>query len=231
MFKAIVFLRSVVFAIVFYSLTVPLLCVTLAMTKVGRRPFFAAATAWSFLHRYCARWITGQRIVIEGDLPQGLYFYVLKHESLFETIDLPCLLRLPVVVAKRELLDMPLWGRLARTYGLLAVDREAGAAALRRMRTETQAALATGRPICLFPEGTRVDHGERPPLKSGFAGLYVILQRPVVPIAVLSGPINPRGFMRYPGIVRYRIGEIIPAGLPRREAEARAHAAINALNS
>lgn len=224
--------RSALFALAFYGATIPWVLVGFVASWISRDLFVSVVTAWSRYHRFCARWIVGQCVVVEGDLPRDTVFCVLKHESMFETIDLPTLFHRPVIAAKKELLEIPLWGRLARVYGLLPIDRSAGAKALRRLRTDAQAALDAGRPLCFFPEGTRVDHGERPPLKSGFAGLYAILRVPVVPVAVVSGPTNPRGgFLRYPGIVRYRIGETVPAGLDREDAEARVHAAINALNA
>ena len=74
-------------------------------------------------------------------------------------------------------------------------------------------------------------HGESPPLRAGFAGLYALLGLPVVPVAVDSGRVSPRGkFMKRAGTITYRVGEIVPPGLDRREAEAMVHAAINALN-
>jgi 1-acyl-sn-glycerol-3-phosphate acyltransferase len=76
-----------------------------------------------------------------------------------------------------------------------------------------------------------VPHGEAPALKAGFAGIYAMLGVPVVPVAVNSGRLSPRnGFLKRAGTITYRIGEAIPAGLPRAKAEARVHAAINALN-
>jgi 1-acyl-sn-glycerol-3-phosphate acyltransferase len=90
--------------------------------------------------------------------------------------------------------------------------------------------VAANRPLAIFPEGTRVAHGQRPPLQSGFAGIYKMVGLPVVPVAVNSGALL-RGFWKKRGVVTYRIGETIPPGLPREEMEARVHAAINALNS
>lgn len=224
--------RSLAFALCFYGMTVPWLIAALIALRLHRGTFVAIANGWSHFHGFCARWLAGQRVVVEGDLPHTPVFFVFKHESMFETMDLPRLLGMPMVVAKRELLELPVWGRLARAYGILPVDRAAGASALRQMRRDARDAVAAGRPLCLFPEGTRVPHGEAPPLKSGFAGLYSIMGLPVIPVAVWSGPLNPRGgFLRYAGIIRYRVGETIPPGLDRREAEARVHAAINALNS
>lgn len=227
----IALLRSLLFDLVFFGATMPLVLVAFVALAIGRDPFIRVAAAWSRLHRFCAHWIAGQRVVIEGVLPREPVFYVFKHESMFETIDLPRLLGMPVVPAKRELLSIPLWGRLARSYGVLALDRAGGATALRRLRKEAHAAIAAGRPLCFFPEGTRVLPGETPPLKSGFAGLYAILGVPVVPIAHDAGSTNSRsGLFRRPGIIRYRVGEMIPPGLDRKEAERRVHDAINVFN-
>lgn len=228
---AVTAVRSALFALFFYSLTVPFVLTALLVAPLGWRAIAAVATAWSRLHRLLARWLLGQRIVVEGALPEEPRLVICKHESMFETIDSLCLLRRPAIAAKRELLQIPFWGRVARTYGLIAVERTGGAATLRHIRTDAQAAFATGRPVLLYPEGTRVAHGERPRLKAGFAGLYALLDCPVVPIAVDSGRLSPRNsFLKRAGIITYRIGAPIPPGLPRAEAERQVHAAINALN-
>jgi 1-acyl-sn-glycerol-3-phosphate acyltransferase len=72
--------------------------------------------------------------------------------------------------------------------------------------------------------------GEQPQLKSGFAALYRALGLAVVPVAVDSGRLWGRGFIHQPGVVTLKVGETIPAGLDRKQVEARVHAAINALN-
>jgi len=223
--------RSALFALAFYSLTLPLVLAALLVAPFGGGAIAAVATAWSRLHRLLARWLLGQRIVIEGVLPDEPRLIICKHESMFETVDSLCLLPRPAIAAKRELAQIPLWGRVARAYGLIIVERSGGAATLRHIRADAQAAFAAGRPVLLYPEGTRVRHGERPPLKAGFAGLYALLGCPVVPIAVDSGRLSPRNsFLKRAGTITYRIGEPIPPGLPRAEAEQRVHAAINALN-
>ena len=99
-----------------------------------------------------------------------------------------------------------------------------------RMIAQAKRAKESGRPIILFPEGTRVPHGERPPLRAGLAGLYKILGLPVIPVALNSGKVWPHRFVKQAGVVTVKVGEPIPPGLPRDEIEARVHAAINALN-
>lgn len=224
-------LRSVVFTLVFYTGSLLFVLAALSWGALVPSAFLPIATGWSRFHRRCARWLLGQKVRIVGDVPVGPYLYIAKHESMFETIDMLSVFRRPVIAAKRELFDMPLWGTVARRYGLIPIERSAGASAMRTLRSAAQAALAQGRPLCIFPEGTRVPHGEAPPLRAGFAGLYSLLGLPVVPIAIDSGRVSPRGkFLKRAGTITYKFGEIVPAGLDRREAERRVHAAINALN-
>lgn len=186
---------------------------------------------WAQFHRLICRFVLGQRIIVEGDMPDIPVLYVFKHESAFETIEQPMLFRWPAVFAKEELFSIPVWGQAARFYGLIPVDRDGGGKAMRAMLGAAKAALANERPLVLFAEGTRVAHGEAPHLRSGFAGVYRLLGVPVIPVAVDSGiAYPPRRWVKWPGPITYRIGETIPAGLPREEAEARVRAAINALN-
>ena len=172
----------------------------------------------------------GIRIVTQGAPPREGALVAIKHESFFEAIDLPHFLERPVVIAKAELLRIPLWGQAGAAYGLIAVERDQGAKALRTMMVAARKLVAEGRVLAIFPEGRRVPHGARPPLQAGFAGLYKLLGLPVVPVAVDSGPLYHRRWKRR-GTITIRVGEPIPAGLPREEIEARVVTAINVLNS
>ena len=222
--------RTILWAPVFLGGSVLLVLLAMLVAPVSLGGFIAIVRGWAIWHRICARLILGQRVRVVGALPPGPTFFLFKHEDMFETIDQPFLLHRPVVFAKQELFSMPLWGMMAHRYGLISIHRDAGASALRAMRKAGLAAIAAGRPLVLFPEGTRVPHGETPSIRSGFASLYKLLGLPVVPIAVDSGRLK-QGWRRYPGVITYQVGPTIPPGLPREEAESRAHSAINALNT
>ena len=223
-------LRTLLYRLVLYVGSVPIVLLVPLVALFGQRAMIPYAHIWTRFHGWTARALLGVRSRVEGTLPAGPVLYAAKHESMFETTELSFLLHGPAVVLKRELSRIPLWGYATRVYGAIPVDREASAKALRQLVRDAGVARAAGRSVIVYPEGTRVPHGEAPPLRSGFAGLYRALDYPVVPIAVDSGRFMPRKGWATPGIVTIRIGDPIPPGLPRREIEARVHAAINALN-
>ena len=222
-------LRSLVFYAAFYGGSVPCVFAAVAAVPLGTRILRSVVRCWSRWHRVCVRWILGIEVVCEGEPPEGAVLFAYKHESFFEAIDLPCEIGFPAVFAKAELMRIPLWGLVADRYGNVPVERSEGAKALRAMRAAALEHAKVGRPLAIFPECTRVPHGQQPPLQSGFAGLYKLLGLPVVPVAVNSGPLDHRRWKR-PGTITVRYGETVPPGLSREEAEARVHAAINALN-
>lgn len=223
-------IRSLTFYVVFYGLTIGFLLGTLIAVLLNAESLRKVADGWSAFHRWCVRNILAIRIVEEGPRPEGAALYAFKHESFFEAIDIATSLHRPVIFAKEELFRIPVWGRAALAYGAVPVARGDGAKALRFMLAEAKRQAASGRPLAIFPEGTRVPHDARPPLRSGFAGLYKSVGLPVIPVAVNSGPLYHRLWKRS-GTITLRFGEPVPPGLPRAEVEARVHAAINALNS
>lgn len=222
-------LRSGSFYLLFYGGTA-LLVIASVVAVLARKAWLRPVVArWGHWHLWCVRHLLGIEVVLDGRVPDLPVLIAIKHESFFEAIDTPRLFAFPAVFAKQELFGIPGWGHSALTYGLIPVARDKGAKTLRAMIARAKERVAEGRPLIIFPEGTRVAHGEQPGLQAGFAGLYKLLGLPVVPIAVDSGRAYHQAVKR-PGRITYKVGDMIPAGLPREEIEARVHAAINALN-
>lgn len=222
-------LRSLLYTVLFYAGTTLWVLAGVLASLFGRRPTLAVVLSWVDLNHWLTSRVLGIHTRVDGVIPEGPYLIAVKHEAMFETTEMVRLSKLPVIVIKRELADIPLFGFLTRRYGVIPVERSAGARALREMVAAGKDAAVSGRPVLIFPEGTRVASGQTPPLRSGFAGLYRALGLPVGPVAVDSGRLWGRGFVHQPGVVTFKVGEIIPAGLKRDEIERRVHAAINAL--
>lgn len=225
-------LRTLTFNLIFYGGSVPIVLLTPIVALFGWQAMVAYTHFWTRFHGWATEAILGIDRRVEGaPFGGGPVLYAAKHQAMYETLELGRMLRNPAVVMKQELASIPVWGWAARRYGVIVVDREASAGALRRMLREAKVALVAGRSVLIFPEGTRVAPGEHPPLRAGFAGLYRALALPVVPVAIDSGRVWPRHGPKQPGTVTFRFGKPIPPGLPRAEIEARVHAAINALDT
>jgi 1-acyl-sn-glycerol-3-phosphate acyltransferase len=221
--------RSLLYAAIFYPGTVLWVLAGVVASLFGRQPALAVVLSWVDFHHWLARRVLGLGFRVEGAIPPGPRLIAVKHQSMLETTEMVRLTHLPIIVLKKELADIPLFGFLTRRYGVIPVERSAGAKALRSLVEEGRRAIATGRPVMIYPEGTRVRVGECPPLRSGFAALYRALGLPVIPVALDSGRLWGRGLVHRSGTVTIKIGEAIPPGLKRDEIERRVHAAINAL--
>lgn len=220
--------RQAIYALVFYPATFLYVAGCFVASIFGSKPVRAVVRGWTDFHHELAR-LLGTRLEVRGSIPTGAYLIAVKHQSMFETLEIVRLAKTPVIVLKRELSRLPGFGWATRRYGVIPVDRGAGAKALREMLAMGRKAASTGRSVVIYPEGTRVHPGHTPPLQAGFAGLYKALGLPVVPVAVDSGKLWGRNLPRASGTVHFLIGEPIPVGLKREEIEARVHAAINAL--
>lgn len=222
--------RNLAFYLVFYAGSAIYVLAAVAAIPFERSVLGAVVDGWCRFHRRCARAFLGITVRVEGAPIAGPALYAIRHESFFEAIDAPCLFVRPAPFAKRELFGIPGWGTAARAYGCVPVAREGGARTLRAMLASAREYSAQGRPLVIFPEGTRVPHGERYKLQAGFAGLYKLLGLPVVPVAVDSGPLYHR-LLKRGGTITYRFAEPIAPGLPRAEVERQVLEAINALNA
>ena len=221
--------RLAAFSVLFYGGSALFVLATPVTASLGRGALVANVRGWIRWHRLVVRLTLGITCRFENQPPPGQYFFAGKHHAMIETFELALQLGDPVIVLKQELARIPIWGWAARRYGMIVVDRDASAPALRQMIRDAKAARAAGRSVLIFPEGTRVAMGEMPPLKSGFAGLYRALDLPVVPIAIDSGAVWPRRGAKRAGVVTFRFGDPIPPGLPRDAIEAQVRQAINLL--
>jgi cytidylate kinase len=130
-------------------------------------------------------------------------------------------------LGKRELLDFPLTGWLARQGGIHPVDRDA--ADLEAFRSAMRV-LDAGQILAVFPEGTRSRDGGLQQVREGVGMLALRSGAPVLPVAVVDSDLMwPRGHLlpRFGKRVTVRYGtpfvvaEALQAtGLPTRGRQA-----------
>jgi 1-acyl-sn-glycerol-3-phosphate acyltransferase len=212
-------LRSILFNVLYgvWSAVMHIVCLPLLL---GPRSWIhAAAGLWIDVTLWLLKHVVGldYRVIGAENLPAGSAIYAAKHQSAWETLFLSRYLHYPAFVLKRELLSIPLFGWYMRKVGMIAIDRAAGASALRNMARQSVEVFAQGRSLLIFPEGTRVPPGQSRPYHSGIAGLYGQLKVPVVPIALNSGLFwGRRSFVKKPGTITVEILPPIQPGLDRK---------------
>lgn len=228
-------LRSAVFNLWFYGATVIYGLGGVVLRLAGR----LAPQGWAerLARRWAARVLSGLwpicriRYEVSGreHLPEGPVLIASMHQSAFDTLVWLLLLDNPVYVLKRELTRIPVFGPMCVAAGMIAVDRSAGASAIRDLLRGAARAAAAGRSIVIFPEGTRVAPGVRAPLHPGVAALAARSAMKLLPVTTDSGRHwGRRAFRKRPGTIHIVIGAPLPAGLPRGALMAALGAAFEA---
>ncbi|MEQ1755942.1 MAG: lysophospholipid acyltransferase family protein [Micropepsaceae bacterium] len=213
-------IRLIVFQVFFWGWSILINLIWLPALLLPRTAVVRGMEIWASVSFWGLKHIVGLDFEVRGqeNIPKGAALYAVKHMSMWETIAQHILLRDPAIIMKRELLRVPVYGWYAQKCEMIVIDRGGHAASLRNMIRTAQACLSAGRPVVIFPEGTRKLPGERPDYKPGIAALYTALNVPCVPIALNSGLFWARkGTNPRKGRIVVEILPAIAPGLNRRD--------------
>lgn len=220
-----IWLRSAAFNLWFYGVTVVVALVS-PLVRLGPEHWARGlARGWARTVLGALGPLCGIRVAVTGreHLPKaGAALVASQHQSAFDTIVWFLLAPEPAYVLKQELTRIPLYGGMCRKLGMIAVNRRGGASAIRALLRGAEGAMAAGRQIVIFPEGTRAAPGAVLPLQPGVAALAARTGLPVIPVVTDSGRCwGRRAWRRQPGTIHVAIQPPLPAGLPRAELMAR----------
>jgi 1-acyl-sn-glycerol-3-phosphate acyltransferase len=155
----------------------------------------------------------------------GGFIVAAKHYSAYETMKIHLLFNDPAIIMKKELSYIPLWGWLATKGRMIFIDRGARDVALKSIVNGAKRIEREGRPLVIFPQGTRVSITDTPahkPYKGGIARMYEATHQPILPLATNSGLYwKKNAFLKYPGKVIFEFLPPIPPGLSGQEALAK----------
>ena len=224
-------LRSLLFYAVFYLQTAVLaIIVGISALVWGRTRFgWGIVLYWIHSNRFLLRWLAGIKTDVSGEenIPDGPCIIASKHMSDWDIFALLPASKRPAFIAKRELIDIPLFGHAAIAYDTIRLDRSLGGEAIPSMLKEARAALERGARIIIFPEGTRKAPLDDHDYRYGIVRMYEVLGVPVVPAAVNSGLFwGRKSPLLWRGTARARFLPAIPPGLPPDAFRARLVAAI-----
>lgn len=213
-------LRSLLFNLAFFGWTTLMCFALLWMLLLPRRGMVHVVEWYLGTVHFLERTIIGIDYEVRGreNLPEGACLLAAKHQSAWETMKLHLVADDPAIVLKRELMWIPIWGWYARKAGMIAVDRGARGRAMASLLAGARRVAAEGRPIVIFPQGTRTAPGTWRPYRAGIGVLYEELGLPIVPVAVNAGLYWPRrSFHKRPGTV---VVEFLPPILPGLKRDA-----------
>jgi 1-acyl-sn-glycerol-3-phosphate acyltransferase len=217
---ALIFLRSLVFNILFYVVFLLWSLVALPTFVMPRAAMLKVASWWARSNILLMRAICGIKVEFRGveKIPRGPLIVASKHQSMWETISLLRFFEAPFFVVKRELKFIPLFGLFIIKTDMVAIDRSKGGRAMLAVMRRAEEEVRHGRQFVIFPEGTRTAPGAPPHYKAGIGLIYTDCGVPVLPVALNSGLFWPRRtFMRYPGTLVVEFLDPIPPGLKRDE--------------
>lgn len=214
------FIRSVLFDASFYIASFILMVVFLPLMLFPQKAIFWAGRAWVAVAMGLLKLFVGLSYRVEGldNLPAGPCIVACKHESAWETLIFHSLLNRPGYALKRELMWVPLINLYFWRMGMVVIDRGAGASALKSLLKGARRVIDQGRPLVIFPEGTRGIPGQPTEYQAGVGVLYRDLGVPVIPVALNSGSFwGRRSPIKHPGQITIKFLEPIQPGLPRVE--------------
>ncbi|MFA7276009.1 MAG: lysophospholipid acyltransferase family protein [Pseudobdellovibrionaceae bacterium] len=214
-----IFIRQILFNIAFYGFTA-LSCIVLSPLILLPRPQFIYFLNGYFKTVYLIeKYVLGLDFEVRGreHVPEGGCFLVAaKHYSAYETMKLHLLFNDPAIILKKELKYIPLWGWLAARAHMIFIDRSSRDLAVNSIVNGALRVKKEGRPIVIFPQGTRVSLSDTPKekaYKGGVIRMYEAAQIPIIPLAMNSGLFWGRNaFFKYPGKVIFEFLPPIPPG-------------------
>jgi 1-acyl-sn-glycerol-3-phosphate acyltransferase len=209
-------LRSAIFFLWFALVSAAICVVFLPALILPRKITVWMSRRWSALNFWGLRVVAGIAFEVRGKMPADGVLVAAKHMSMWDTMALYLVLDDPAVVLKSGLKWIPFYGWYALKARSIAIERDGRANALRKMVNAAKRALAEGRSILIFPEGTRKKPGAPPDYKPGVAALYSQLGIACVPAALNSG-LFWTGFIKRPGTIVLEFLEPIPPGMRSRD--------------
>ncbi len=224
-----IFLRSLVYNVLFYALLVFWILIAIPTYLMPPRAFMAIAKAWSRSSVWLMRVICNTKVEYRGleKIPKGPLIVASKHQSMWETFALMQFFDAPLFIYKRELAWIPFFGWYLMKSKMIGVDRGGGVRSLMQMARRAPKEIRSGRQLIIFPEGTRRPVDAPPDYMTGVGQIYVNSGVPCLPVALNSGLFWPRRtFMRYPGTLVVEFLDPLPSGLTRKDFIARIREAI-----
>ncbi len=130
--------------------------------------------------------LLGITLEVEGTLDDSCDLVIMNHQSLVDIIVIEYLHPKDLAwIAKKEISNLFFFGHIIKAPRMISIDRE-NKAGIIHMLKEAKDRLSKGRPISMFPEGTRSTGKEMLKFKSGAAMVANKLNLKVQPLVIIN---------------------------------------------
>jgi 1-acyl-sn-glycerol-3-phosphate acyltransferase len=213
----VIFLRSLIFNILIYLgiifsclIGIPLLILpSIYLRKLS------SFLGWYFI--FMSRVILNAKVNTSGieklNTTQS-FFIASSHQSMFETFAYNYFIPNGFFILKKELMNIPLFGLYLKKLNCVSIDRGKTTKENLNFSDKVIDNINNGKTLIIFPQGTRVPHNERVPIKKGVRRIYVNLKISCLPIKLNTGKVWPKNsFLKYPGEINFIFKDIIEPNL------------------
>src|SRR3981081_2585634 len=189
-----IFLRSLVYNVLFYALLVFWIMVAIPTYLMPPRAFMTVAKAWARSSIWLMRVICKTKVEYRGmeKIPDGPLIVASKHQSMWETFALMQFFDAPLFIYKRELAWIPFFGWYLMKSKMIGVDRDGGMRSLMETARRAPKEIRSGRQLIIFPEGPRTPVDAPPDYMTGVGQIYASRGVPCIPVALESRLFVPR---------------------------------------
>ncbi len=233
------FLRSFLFNILFYLTVILIFIFAIPSLVLPNKITLIFGKILAHIIIFLIKFILGCKVVFSGleNLKKTKKFFVASaHQSLLETFILQAPLQYPVFVLKKELLKIPVFGWYLKKIDSVDIVRDTTTKKnldfFEKIKKQVE---KSSRPLLIFPQGTRINFGEKKPFKKGAARIYEALNLPCVPVALNTGRVWPKNsFLKYPHDIHISFLEPIAPGKRKdefiKDLESKIYSAIEKLD-
>ena len=159
----------------------------------------------------------GQKLKVYGEIPDpksGPYLYLMNHESLFDHFAIGRHIKHYVTaIAKFEQFEYPLWGHVAKYYGIEPIDRSNTKKAIKSLKKVEMEIMTNKLSFLIAPEGTRSKDGSLGEFKKGAFHLAKNTGASIVPV-IINGAYeakNKKDWRLRPGTIDVYFSDSISA--------------------
>jgi len=215
-------IRNFLFSFLFFSGIIFISIIFLPSLLLPQKITLFGGKLMGYWSQYCLKIILSTKIIVKGKdnmINDKKFFIACSHQSMFETFFLQTVFNSPVFILKKELTKIPVFGWYLKKIGSISVKRDKITRDnLNFFEDISETIQNSGRPIVIFPQGTRVLPEDRPPFKKGASRIYEKLNIFCQPIAINSGYAWPKnGIKKTNKVITISILEPIKPGLKKEE--------------